>query len=310
MGAGFGANAGIAPIERPRTREETLTAIRILHVSDTHLSPTHAYFAMNWASFRADMEAAPPDLLIHGGDLAFNAPAIEADLAFAAGEIKALGLDWLAIPGNHDIGEAPSFSRLNQPITPATMAAWRGLVGPQWWSRDVAGWRLIGLDTALMASDLPEEAEQRAFFDEALADRGGRPVMVFIHIPPFDEGPDDPRPTTSIVPFPARGPFLDTCAAGGVKAIACGHLHIYRHHRHRGMDIVWAPATAMVDVRKGLSHRQRFPRPGYLEWRLDGEHATHRLVEPERMFVIDMTGWTAGNNGTTTTLPPWPGPWA
>lgn len=283
-----------------------MAATRIVHVSDSHLSPTHAYFAMNWAAFRADMAANPPDLLVHGGDLSFNGPVLEADLAYAAAEVAGLGLDWRAIPGNHDIGEAPAFSRLDQPVTPERIAAWRRLVGPQWWSHDVGEWRLIGLDTSLMASDLPEEAEQAAFLKEALGTRGKRPVMVFIHMPPFDRDPADPKTTTSVIPFPARGAFLDTCASGGVKVIACGHLHIYRRVRHRGMEIVWAPPTAMVDVRRGLTQRRRFPRPGYVEWTLDGRRATHRLIEAECMFVIDMSGWTARSGGTVTTLPPWP----
>lgn len=280
--------------------------MRLIHVSDTHLSPTHAYFAMNWAAFAADMATAPPDLLVHGGDLAFNAPAVEADLAYAASAIAALGVDWLGIPGNHDIGEAPGYARLKQPLTPERIAAWHRHVGPQWWMRDLGAWRLIGLDTALMDSGLPQEAEQRAFLERALADRAGRPVMVFIHMPPFDRDVDDPARTTSVIPHPARGAFLDTCAGGGVKVIACGHLHVYRRMRHRGMEIVWAPPTAMVDVRRVQRNRRRFPRPGYVEWKFDGQSATHRLIEPPGMFVIDMSGWTAQSGGTVTTLPPWP----
>ena len=280
--------------------------IRIVHVSDTHLSPTHTYFAMNWSAFHDDMAANPPDLLVHGGDLAWNAPVVEADLAFAAAEVASLGLEWRAIPGNHDIGEAPAFSRLDQPVTPERIAMWRRLVGPQWWSHDVGEWRLVGIDTSLMASDLPEEAEQLAFLRDTLSTRGKRPVMLFMHMPPFDLDPADPKRTTSVIPHPARETFLDICVAGGVKGICCGHLHIYRRLRHRGMEIVWAPATAMVDVQRGLKQRRRFPRPGYVEWTFDGRRASHRLVEPERMFVIDMSGWTSRNNSTVTTLPPWP----
>jgi 3',5'-cyclic AMP phosphodiesterase CpdA len=285
-----------------------MTAIRLVHVSDTHLSPTHAYFAMNWDAFAADMAAAPPDLLVHGGDLAFNAPAVEADLAYAAQRVRALEVDWLAIPGNHDIGEAPPYARLDQPLTPARIAAWHRHVGPQWWVRDVGNWRLIGLDTSLMGTGLAQEAEQRAVFVQALAGRAGRPVMVFVHMPPFDGDPADDAHTTSVIPYPARGDFLDTCHQGGVKVIACGHLHVYRRLRHRGMEIVWAPPTAMVDVRRVQARRRRFPRPGYLEWRFDGPRVSHRLIEPSRMFVIDMTGWTAQSGGTVTTLPPWPAP--
>lgn len=285
-----------------------MPAFRIIHVSDTHLSPTHAYFAVNWAALRAELNASTHDLLVHGGDLAFNGPVAEGDLAFAASEISAIGLPWRAVPGNHDIGEAPAFARLDQPLTPARMAAWRRHVGPQWWLQDAGGWRLIGLDTALMGSGLPEELEQRDFLAEALATRGFRPVMVFVHMPAFERTPDENSAPTACIPLQARGVFLEACEAGGVKVIASGHRHVYRRLRHRGMDFVWAPTTAMVDVRGELSRRRRPPRPGYLEWRLEDGRAAHRLVEPPRMFVIDMTGWTAVNGGTTTTLPRWPGP--
>ncbi len=280
-----------------------MTALCLVHVSDTHLSPTHGYFAANWAGFAAAMAAAPPDLLVHGGDVAFNGPVAEADLAHGAAALSALGCPWCAIPGNHDIGEAPGFSRLDQPVTPARMAAWQRHIGPQWWVRDFGAWRLVGLDTALFGSDLAEEAAQRDAFRAALASRGDRPVMVFVHMPPFDRDPDDAARGTSVMPHAARQTFLDDCAAGGVVVIACGHLHIYRRMRHRGMQIIWAPPTAMVDVRKGLARWRRLPRPGYVAWQFDGRQATHRLVEPPTLAVIDLTGWTAQSGGTTTTLP-------
>ena len=59
-------------------------ALRLVHVSDTHLSPTHGYFADNWAVFHEAMQAYPPDLIVHGGDVAFNGPAAPADWMTAA----------------------------------------------------------------------------------------------------------------------------------------------------------------------------------------------------------------------------------
>lgn len=280
-------------------------ALRLVQVSDTHLSPTHRYFQVNWDAFRAAMADSPPDLLLHTGDIAFNAPVAEADLPYAVAQIRGLGLDTLIIPGNHDIGEAPAFSRLDQPLTPARLAAWRRHVGPNWWSRDAGAWRLVGLDTALMGSGLAEEAEQEAFLAAALAGRGGRPVMLCIHMPPFATTPEDPAFTTSCVPWPARQRLLEACLAGGVRVIACGHLHVYRRLEWRGIEIVWAPPTAMVDVRRWQERLGCFPRPGWVEWELDGEVARHRLVEPPRMFAIDMTAWTATSGGTVTTLPAW-----
>ncbi|MDB5316383.1 MAG: hypothetical protein JWO24_2227 [Rhodospirillales bacterium] len=277
--------------------------IRLIHVSDTHLSETHGYFTDNWRAFKSHMASAPPDALVHGGDLSFNGPVAEGDLGFAAAEVASLGIPYRAISGNHDVGEAPDFSRLNQPINAKRVATWKRHFGAQWWHWDLGDWRLIGIDTALLASGMPEEAAQMAALREALATRGKRPVMLFMHMPPFDKDPTDPTRTTSVVPFQARATLLDLCAESGVKVICCGHLHIYRRLRHRGMEIVWAPATAMVDVARGLRLRRRFPRPGYVEWTLDGTRAAHRLVEPERMFVIDMTRWTHANGLTVTGLP-------
>ncbi|MFZ2158367.1 MAG: metallophosphoesterase [Bradyrhizobium sp.] len=282
------------------------SGFRLIHVSDTHLSRTHRYFEVNWSCFREAMSASPPHILIHGGDLAFNGPSESHDLVYAVEEIAALGLPWHAIPGNHDIGEAPDYSRLNQPINRERIDAWRGHVGAQWWHCDVPHWRLIGLDTALMGSNLPEEAEQGEFLQHALAARGALHAMVFVHMPPFERDHLSAANPTSYIPLRARATFLDVCASAGVKVIACGHKHVYRKHRHRGMDIVWAPATAMVDIKNPLARRGTFPRPGYLEWVLGPRGASHTLVEPERMFAIDMTGWTRRNGGTTTTLPAWP----
>lgn len=279
---------------------------RLVHVSDTHLSATHAYFEDNWRAIAEAIRAEAPDLVIHGGDISFNGPANAGDLAHARGEMDRLGLPWRAIAGNHDIGEAPPFSRLAQPVNAQRIAAWRQHVGPLWWCEDAGGFRLIGLDTALMASGRPEEEEQLAFLAEALAGRAGRPAMVFLHMPPFNTDPADETFTTAIVPFPARARLLDLCAAGGVRVIACGHQHVYRRMRHRGMAIVWAPATAMVNASRRIGARRVSPRPGFLVWELADGKATHRLVEPERAFVIDMIGWTARNGGTTTTLPPLP----
>jgi 3',5'-cyclic AMP phosphodiesterase CpdA len=282
-------------------------SIRLVQVSDTHLSPTHGYFACNWAAFRDAMREDPPDLLVHGGDVAFNGPVAPADLEYGGAELRGLGLPWRAIPGNHDNGEAPAFSRLKQPLTAERMAAWRRHIGPQWWWHDIGEWRLVGLDTGLLASGLAEEAEQWAFLEAALVGRAGRPVMLFIHLPPFERDPEDQGFTTACVPWPARDRLLQACLGGGVRVIACGHLHVYRRLRWRGIDIVWAPPTAMVDVRRQQKRYRRFPRPGWLEWRLEGPRARHRLIEPARMFVIDMTAWTATSGGTVTTLPPWRG---
>ncbi|MGE0701337.1 MAG: metallophosphoesterase [Hyphomicrobiaceae bacterium] len=281
------------------------TAVRIAHISDTHVSASHAYFVDNFRCLTEDVNAARADLVVHSGDVSFNGPAAEADLAFARTEMERIGLPWRSIPGNHDIGEAPRHARLAQPLTDARIAAWRRHFGPQWWHHDIGAWRLVGIDTSLLGSDRAEEVEQRTFLADALGTRDARPVLLFMHMPPFVDDPADAKPTTSCIPFEARMPFLETCLAGGVRAIACGHLHVYRRMEWRGIEIVWAPCTSFVHIAKWQKHFGGFARAGYVEWTLDGDRHTHRLVEPPRLITHDMGLWSDAF-GTTTKLPPRP----
>ena len=278
---------------------------RIAQISDSHLSETHAYFVDNFRVLAEEVAALSPDLVVHSGDVSFNGPAAEADLAFARTEMDRIAARWRIIPGNHDVGEAPPHSRLDQPLTDARIAAWRRIFGSAWWVEDVAAWRLVGLDTSLFGSGRPEEAEQAAFFREALATRGARPVLVFMHMPPFSDDAKDEKPTTASIPFEGRMPFLETCRSGGVRAIACGHLHVYRHVTWQGIDIVWAPGTSFVNIAKWLKTFGGFARSGFVEWVLDGTEISHRLVEPPRLFTHD-TGLWSDRYGTVTKLPPLP----
>jgi 3',5'-cyclic AMP phosphodiesterase CpdA len=280
--------------------------ISIVQVSDTHVSGKRAYFLDNWDVFVDLMRADAPDLIVHPGDLSFDGAGDSDDLAFAAREQERLSAPWLALPGNHDIGESLAAIRLDQPTNVARRAAWASHFGPTQWMRDIGEWRLVGLDTSLMGCDTPEEAAQRRFLEETLASRAGCPVLLFQHMPPYLTEADDPALTTLAVPHAARHWLFDTCLSGGVKAIACGHVHVYRHLSYRGIDIVWAPATSFFNI----IERQKFgcvPRAGYVEWTLNGDKISHRLVEPPLMLTHDVGAWNKAQ-GSTTKMPPRPAP--
>jgi 3',5'-cyclic AMP phosphodiesterase CpdA len=277
--------------------------IRIVQVSDTHISAERAYFMDNWETFVADMRAAAPDLIVHSGDISFDGAGSVGDLAFSKTEAARLAQPWLIIPGNHDIGEAPAFSRLDQPIDEVRIARWRRHFGPQWWLRDIGAWRLVGIDTALLASGRPEEAEQWDFLARALDERRDRPVLLFQHMPPFLRTADETTPSQLAIPIPARRRLLDLCAAGGVSVIACGHVHVYNQTTWEGIDIVWAPATSFFNIVERTKHGFNVPRAGYLEWTLEGTTARHRLIEPPLMLTHDVGVWNAAH-GSTTKMPP------
>lgn len=277
---------------------------RLVQVSDTHLSGERAYFNDNFDVFCGEMAADPPDLIVHSGDLSLDGAASDPDLAYAVSEHGRFPGPWVAIPGNHDIGEAPGYSRLKQPLDETRIARWERTVGPRWWSRDVGdGWLIVGLDTALMASGHADEARQLEFLRDALAGHRGTRKLVVMHMPPYLNDPDDIKFTALAVPHPARAGLLDACVTGGVRTIACGHVHVYRTLAHRGIDIVWAPTTAFVNIAEQQKRGYGFPRAGYLEWTLDGDTISHKLVEPARMITQDIGRWNQ-EFGSTITLPP------
>jgi 3',5'-cyclic AMP phosphodiesterase CpdA len=279
--------------------------IRIVQVSDTHVSAKRAYFLDNWDVFVDLMRADKPDLIVHTGDVSFDGAGDEEDLAFAIREKARLPKPWLAIPGNHDIGESAAAVRLQQPTNPDRRAAWHRHFGPMRWVRDAGAWRLVGLDTSLMGCGTPEELEQRAFLEDALQTRGDRSVLLFQHMPPYLTDAADTAFTTLAIPHAARGWLLDTCVAGGVAAIACGHVHVYRRLEHRGMEIVWAPATSFFNIVERQHTGLGLPRAGYIEWTLTSRQLSHRLVEPPLMLTHDVGAWNAAH-GSTTKMPPRP----
>lgn len=278
---------------------------RIVQVSDTHLSRKRAYFHDNWLVFHDEMTARMPDLIIASGDLSFDGADDDDDLAFARAEYDRLPVPWISIPGNHDTGEAAIAQRLNQPIDSTRIARWNRCIGPQWWCRDIEAWRLVGIDTALLASELPEEAAQWRFLETSLAERGSRPVLLFQHMPPYVSDPNDMTPTKHAIPPSVRARLLDMCVRGGVKTIACGHVHVHQRMTYEGIDIVWAPATSFFNIVEQQKAGRGVPRPGYIEWTLNGPTLSHKVVVPPLMITHDVGSWNSAH-GSTTKMPPRP----
>jgi 3',5'-cyclic AMP phosphodiesterase CpdA len=280
-------------------------ALTLLQVSDSHLSETHAWFWLNWPVFLGEVRARRPDFVVHTGDVSFNGPDRPADLHFARRALDAVAAPWGAIAGNHDVGEAPAAARLGQPVDDARLAAWRAAFGPSWWLRDLdrgtARLRIVALDSALMGSGHPDEAAQDTFLAAALASRDGRPVLVAMHMPPFGDDPDEARITTHCVPPEPRKRLLERCRAGGVAAIAAGHIHRYTVADWHGIAVVTAPATAFVTRPKPPAPAAHH-RTGFLVWRCDGTALTHALVEPPQFLTLDASAWT-DTTGTSTDLP-------
>src|SRR5260221_4247213 len=161
--------------------------IRIVQISDTHLSPQKSHFAENWAPLAAWIAAERPELVIHTGDLTIDGADDESDLRHCAGLMRDLGVRFRTVPGNHDVGDA---GHRQQPVNAARLARWQKHFGPDRWFEDIEGWRLIGFDALLAGSCDPEERPQLAWLAEVLAEPQGRKSAWILHRPLCLEGPD------------------------------------------------------------------------------------------------------------------------
>ncbi len=282
-----------------------MSTLRLVQVTDTHLSESHAYFVDNWEVFVREMEADPPDLIVCTGDVSLRGTDEEADLAFARAQIDRLPAKTLVLPGNHDIGDPPPKPRLDKPITEERRDRWRRHFGCDWWIEDFGAWRLYGLNAQLFDSGLDAEIEQRRWFEAALGEGAGRPGALFMHKPAYYKDPEDEGAQNFASLFPGgRKTVIKLCRDHGVRFIASGHLHRYRVTRHQGIQLIWAPATAFINS------KQKKKRPpirakkciGYLRYEFDGPEVRHTLVQSDRFTIHDVNEFP----GSTIYLPPRP----
>jgi 3',5'-cyclic AMP phosphodiesterase CpdA len=221
--------------------------MRIIQISDTHLSATKPHFTDNWPPLAKWILSQRPDLVIHTGDVTVDGAGDEADLSYSAALLNDLGVRWLAVPGNHDVGEPSNASQL---VDHQRLAAWRRHFGSDWWVEDVdgrgRGWRLIGLNAMLIDGGRPEEAEQSTWLESVMAEAGDRQVGWFLHRPLFISSPDEgdtgywspkPRPRARLMALARRH---------RVALVASGHLHRAHDFGYDGTRYIWSPASSFL----------------------------------------------------------------
>jgi 3',5'-cyclic AMP phosphodiesterase CpdA len=252
--------------------------MRIAQITDTHLSPGKGHFADNWAPLVHWIAARRPDLVVHTGDVTVDGAGIEEDMAYAAELLRGLGVRSLALPGNHDVGDA---AHPRQPVNDARLARWRAHVGPDWWVEDVeagaVGWRLVGLDAMLLGSGEPEEKAQDSWLDAVMAEAAGRQVAWFLHRPLFIENPEEgDTGYWSVKPEP-RARLMALVRRHKVRLVASGHLHKAHETLSAGTRFVWAPASSFLvgEFQPPMPGEKRL---GAVLYELDGPRVTVELA--------------------------------
>ena len=217
--------------------------MRVIQISDTHLSRNKPHFVDNWASLAAWIAGQHPDLVIHTGDVTVDGAGVEEDLRHAAGLMRGLGVPFRAVPGNHDVGDP---RHRHQPVDAERLRRWRSHFAADRWAEDVENWRLIGFDAMLLGSGEPEEAAQDDWLRTLMSGAGDRHIAWFLHRPLFLDSPDEgdtgywsvkPQPRSRLIELVRRHP---------VGLVASGHLHKAHDFRYHGTRYIWAPSSAFL----------------------------------------------------------------
>jgi 3',5'-cyclic AMP phosphodiesterase CpdA len=217
--------------------------MRVIQISDTHLSPGKTHFLDNWPLLARWIAEQRPDLVIHTGDVTVDGAGVEEDLRHAAGLMRGRGVPFRAVPGNHDVGDP---GHRHQPVDAERLRRWRTHFGADRWVEDAENWRLIGFDAMLLGSGEPEEATQDEWLQTVISKAGDRHIAWFLHRPLFLENPDEgDTGYWSVKPQP-RSRLVELVRRHSVELVASGHLHKAHDFRRDGTRCIWAPASAFL----------------------------------------------------------------
>ncbi len=245
--------------------------IRVVQISDTHLSPAKRQFAVNWAPLREWVVAQNADLTIHTGDLTVDGADVEEDMREGAALMHALPGEFLAVPGNHDVGEA---GNPHQPVNAERLARWRRHFGPDWWSHDVENWRLIGLDSMLFGAGDAEEARQFDWLRQTMAGAGDRRIAWFTHRPLFIDTPDEADTGYwSVKPGP-RAALMAMVREHPVASVSTGHLHQWRDREVDGCRYIWCGSSGFLVGPELQPELEGEKRLGAVVYEFDGSDVT------------------------------------
>ncbi len=271
--------------------------VRVAQISDTHLSREKPFFVANFNMVAAALAASAPDLVVNTGDVSLDGVAEDDDLAEARRLHEAIGLPARFIPGNHDVGESHDVPGSKEtPISIASRERYLRHFGEDFWQIDVPGWRLIGVNSQLLGSNLGPAAAQLDFLAKA-AESGERRLALFVHKPLFDASPDEAAVTGRFVNPEARARLLAAFGERRPLVVASGHVHQYRSTLAGAVRHVWAPSTGFIIPD---SHQPCYGEKevGYVEHRFepDGSHAS-MLVRPPGLQRLDMADFAAAAYG-------------
>lgn len=193
---------------------------------------------------------AKPRFVMHLGDVPHPVPGVDAHrgaLAVARRTYDAFEAPLTVVPGNHDVGDKPQGWATAPGANAARHEVFREHWGAPFGSFDEGPCHMVWIDSPILNSGLPLEAEQAEWLKEDLkrASDQGKRIFVFIHYPPYLCEDDEPEHYDNLAE-PGRAWLLDLLETHRAEALFCGHVHHFFWNRHTHTDIYILPATSFV----------------------------------------------------------------
>lgn len=266
----------------------------VVQLSDMHLSGARAYNVPGWDACLAYTNAQRPAFVAITGDLVLDDPDAAADHAFARSELNRLTSPWAALPGNHDIGDTEPDPHMGQYVDEIRRQRFVTHFGLDRWFRDIADWRVVGINSLLLGGDSPAEAEQADWLRSTLSEAGDRPIALFMHKPIGLHRLDERATTSWCVTAEGQRRLMSLLQGSPLKLVASGHAHIYRSIIQDGITMVWAPSTSPFHGRATRPFGG-VRRPGLVEYWFDGDAVEFGMVEPPGAIQFDVADMAAAH---------------
>jgi hypothetical protein len=221
--------------------------VRVLVVADMHLSPTRAYAQPAWEAVVTYAAKSRPALVVSLGDMVLDAPDDRADRDYARGQLDRLAVPWVAVPGNHDIGDCPPDPWQGEYVTENRLAAYLAIYGSDHFLVDWPGWRLVGANAQLLGSDLSGAEAHWKWLEESARGTDGR-VALFMHKTPCRSSLDEAGDSNSVLPEFARRRLAKLLRSLRHPVVFSAHLHRFREFSDGEVNFVWAPTTGLINT--------------------------------------------------------------
>ena len=229
----FGFFVGLAAGGGQNSATEAFTFVQ---VCDPQLGWGYGY-ANDLNSFKqavSHINGLNPDLVVICGDMvdSFNDSSV-ADFQQAR---EGLTMPSYCAPGNHDVGNTPTVSRLER---------YHQAFGNDYFAVEHKGYTFVIVNTCLWKAPLAGESEkQDEWLKQTLAaayDKGS-PVFVVGHHPLYLTSPGEPEEYYNLPPA-KRAELLNLYVDFGVVAVLGGHRHLLVINEYQGIQLVNGETT-------------------------------------------------------------------